>query len=281
MTMSADQRPSRTAKPLLGKKILITRPRERASRFAALLREDGAEPVEVPTIQIVPPDSWEPLDRAVTAIHTYQWLIFTSVTGVQAFFGRFDAQHRRREELGGLSICAIGPATADELRGRGVQVAVMPSEYRAEAVVESLSAFPLQDTRVLIPRAAVARDVLPKALAARGAQVDVVEAYRTVLPSVDLAPDICRLFEQGAIDVVTFTSSSTVTNFVMLIGEADLAQLLRDTVVACIGPITAETARSYGLTPTIVAHEYTVPALARAILEYYESIQKIVLRTED
>jgi uroporphyrinogen III methyltransferase/synthase len=155
-----------------------------------------------------------------------------------------------------------------------VQVALMPSEYRAEAVVESLSAFPLQGTRVLIPRAAVARDVLPKALAARGAQVDVVEAYRTILPSVDLAPDICRLFEQGAIDVVTFTSSSTVTNFVMLIGEADLAQLLRHTVVACIGPITAETARSYGLTPTIVAHEYTVPALARAIVEYFENRTK-------
>ena len=274
MTMSADQRPSRTAKPLLGKRILITRPRERASRFAALLREDGAEPVEVPTIQIVPPDSWEPLDRALTAIHTYRWLIFTSVTGVQAFFGRFDAQQRRRADLHGLSICAIGPATADELRARGMRVAVMPSEYRAEAVVESLSAFPLQDTRVLIPRAAVARDVLPRALAARGARVDVVEAYRTVLPSGGLAPDIWQLFAQGTIDAVTFTSSSTVTNFVTLIGETDLAPLLRDTVVACIGPITAETARSYGLTPTVVAREYTVPALARTLVEYFENMKR-------
>jgi uroporphyrinogen III methyltransferase/synthase len=269
MTMSADQPSSRATKPLLGRKILITRPRERASRFAALLREDGAEPVEVPTIQIVPPSSWGPLDRALMAIRRYQWLVFTSVTGVQAFFGRFDALHRLREDLAGLSICAIGPATADELRRRGVEVAVMPGEYRAEAVVESLSAFPLQDTRVLIPRAAVARDVLPKALAALGAQVDVVEAYRTVVPSGELAPDICRLFEQGRVDAVTFTSSSTVTNFVTLIGEGDLAQLLRDTVVACIGPITAETARSYGLTPTIIAHEYTVPGLARAIVEYF------------
>jgi uroporphyrinogen III methyltransferase/synthase len=271
MTMSADQRPLRTAKPLLGKKILITRPRERASRFAALLREEGAEPLEVPTIQIVPPTSWERLDRALMAIHTYQWLVFTSVTGVQAFFGRFEAQNQLPEDLQGLSICAIGPATADELRGRGVQVAVMPSEYRAESLVESLSAFPLQDTRVLIPRAAVARDILPRALAECGAQVDVVEAYRTVLPSVDLAPDICRLFEQGAIDAITFTSSSTVTNFVTLLGEVDLPPLLRNTVVACIGPITAETARTYGLIPTIVAEEYTVPALARAIVEYFEN----------
>lgn len=274
MTMSADQRPSRTAAPLLGKKILITRPRERASRFAALLREYGAEPVEVPTIQIVPPDSWEPLDRALMTIHTYDWLIFTSVTGVQAFFGRFDAQRRTHADLQGLNICAIGPATADELQARGVQVAVMPSEYRAEAVVESLSAFPLQNTRVLIPRAAVARDVLPRELVTRGAQVDVVEAYRTVLPSVSLTPHLWRLFEQGAIDVVTFTSSSTVTNFGTLIGEGDLPQLLRDTVVACIGPITAETARSYGLTPTIVAQEYTVPALARAIVEYFQDMKK-------
>jgi uroporphyrinogen III methyltransferase/synthase len=271
MTMSADQRPSRTVQPLLGKKILITRPRERASRFAALLRAEGAEPVEVPTIQIVPPTSWEPLDRALMAIDTYQWLVFTSVTGVQAFFERCDAQHRSRQELSGLRICAIGPATADELRGRGVEVAVMPSEYRAEAVVESLSAFVLQDTQVLIPRAAVARDVLPRALTERGARVDVVEVYRTVPPSGDLAPDMCRLFEQGAIDAVTFTSSSTVTNFALLVGAGEMVRLLGDTVVACIGPITAETARSYGLTPTIVAQEYTVPALARAIVDYFES----------
>jgi uroporphyrinogen III methyltransferase/synthase len=157
----------------------------------------------------------------------------------------------------------------------------MPREYRAEAVVESLSAFPLQGARVLLPRAAVARDVLPKALAARGAHVDVVEAYRTVLPSADLTPDIGRLFEQGTIDAVTFTSSSTVTNFVTLLGEGDLASLLRDTVVACIGPITAATAHSYGLTPTVVAHEYTVPALAQALVEYYDGIRQAGLRTED
>jgi uroporphyrinogen III methyltransferase/synthase len=145
----------------------------------------------------------------------------------------------------------------------------MPSEYRAEAVVESLAASSLENTRVLIPRAAVARDVLPRALAQHGAHVDVVEAYRTVLPSADLSPHLAQLFEQGAIAAVTFTSSSTVTNFVTLMGDGDLQHLLRDTVVACIGPITADTARSYGLTPTIVASEYTVPAMAQAIVEYF------------
>jgi uroporphyrinogen III methyltransferase / synthase len=156
----------------------------------------------------------------------------------------------------------------------------MPSEYRAEAVVESLSTFALGGKRLLIPRAAVARDVLPRALAAYNARVDVVEAYRTILPSDSLAPETRRLVVQGAIDVVTFTSSSTVTNFVTLIGEADLPQLLRAAVIACIGPITAETARAYGLTPTIVADEYTIPALARAIVGYYEGIQKTVLSHE-
>jgi uroporphyrinogen III methyltransferase / synthase len=271
MTISTDQQPPGLAKPLLGKKVLITRAREQASRFAALLHEYGAEPIEVPTIQIVPPSSWEPLDRAVGAIRTYDWLIFTSVHGVQAFLARFEAQERQLPDLRGLHVCAIGPATAKELQERGIDVDVMPSEYRAEAVVESLAAFPMAGSRILVPRAAVARDVLPRALEARGAQVDVVEAYRTILPASGLDPERWRMLEQGAIDVVTFTSSSTVTNFALLVGEMDLSRLLREVVVACIGPITAETARSYGLTPTIVSAEYTIPALARAIVKYFES----------
>jgi uroporphyrinogen III methyltransferase / synthase len=269
MTMSTGQQPLELAKPLLGKKILITRAREQASRFAALLREYGAEPIEVPTIQIVPPSSWEPLDRAVAAIRTYDWLIFTSVHGVQAFLARFDAQEKPTADLTGLQVCAIGPATANELQERGIDVDVMPREYRAEAVVESLAAFPMARSRILVPRAAIARDVLPRALEARGADVDVVEAYRTILPAGGLEPGKRRWLEQGAIDVVTFTSSSTVTNFALLVGEVDLARLLRQAVIACIGPITAETARAYGLTPTIVSAEYTVPALARAIVEHF------------
>jgi uroporphyrinogen III methyltransferase / synthase len=274
MTMSTDQRPPGLAKPLLGKKVLITRAREQASRFAALLREYGADPIEVPTIQIVPPSSWEPLDRAITAIRTYDWLIFTSVHGVQAFWGRFEAQQRQLDDIRGLHVCAIGPATADELQERGIVVDVMPSEYRAEAVVESLAAYPMAGSRILVPRAAIARDVLPRALEARGAQVDVVEAYRTVLPISGIEPARWRMLEQGAIDVVTFTSSSTVTNFALLVGEMDLVRLLRQVVVACIGPITAESARSYGLTPTIVSAEYTVPALARAIVNYFEALRE-------
>jgi uroporphyrinogen III methyltransferase / synthase len=271
MTRSPDQHRPQVSQPLSGKKILITRAREHASRFAVLLREYGADPIEVPTIQSVPPSSWEPLDRALAAIRAYDWLIFTSVTGVQAFFARFEAHGGQHTDLQGLNVCAIGPATASALRARGIEVDVMPPEYRAESVVESLSALPLAGKRLLIPRAAVARDMLPRALAACGARVDVVEAYRTVLPSESLAPDTRRLIVQG-IDVVTFTSSSTVTNFVTLMGDTGLPQLLRAAVIACIGPITADTARSYGLTPTLVSGEYTIPGLARAIVGYYEGI---------
>jgi uroporphyrinogen III methyltransferase/synthase len=284
MTTSTGQAPSQLAKPLLGKKILITRPRQQASRFAALLREYGAEPIEVPTIQIAPPSSWEALDRAVASVHAYDWLIFTSVHGVQAFVERWEGQQRPFTELRGRKICAIGPATAEELEMRGIRVDVIPNEYRAEAVVESLAAFPMAGRRILIPRAAVARDVLPRALVARGAKVDVVEAYRTVMPADGLEPDTRQLLEQHAIDVVTFTSSSTVTNFAQLVGEADLPQLFRGVVLACIGPITADTVQTYGLTPTIVPHEYTIPALARAIEAYYKGpsrhIQGTVLSDE-
>jgi uroporphyrinogen III methyltransferase / synthase len=281
MTRSTDQHRPQVSHPLSGKKILITRAREHASRFAALLREYGAEPIEVPTIQSIPPSSWEPMDRALAAIGDYDWLIFTSVNGVQAFFARFDAHGGQLTDLQELNVCAIGPATANALRARGLEVDVMPHEYRAEAVVQSLSTLPIAGKRLLIPRAAVARDVLPRALGACGARVDVVEAYRTVLPSDSLTLDTRRLIAQGAIDVVTFTSSSTVTNFVTLTGEADLPQLLQAAVIACIGPITADTARSYGLTPTIVSDEYTIPGLARAIVEYYEGIQKTVLSHEN
>lgn len=255
--------------PLGGKKILITRPRERASRFAVLLREYGAEPIEMPTIQIEPPTSWVALDRAIAAIGSYAWLVFTSATGVRAFFARFAQQQRQLAELQGLRICAIGPETAKWIQQQGLAVDVMPAEYRAEAMVEALARFPLQGKRVLLPRAAVAREVLPHALEALGAQVDVVEAYRTAPGDASVGLEVRRLLEGREIAAVTFTSASTVANFAALLGEADLPRLLQGVVVACIGPITAEAASSYGLAPEISPTEYTVAALARAIAQYF------------
>jgi uroporphyrinogen III methyltransferase/synthase len=271
MTISTDQHYSQVNTALLGKKILITRARQQASRFAALLRAYGAEPVEVPTIEFAPPHSWEPIDGAITEIRNYDWLIFTSVNGVRAFVERCEVQQRPLNELQGRHICAIGPATAQELEAMGVQVDVVPAEYRAESVVESLSAFPIAGRRVLIPRAAVARDILPRALTALGARVEVVEVYRTLPPSDGLAPDVRRLLMARAIDVVTFTSSSTVTNFAQLLGDMELSTLFDSTFIACIGPITADTARAYGLTPTIMPDAYTVPALAQAIVDFFRS----------
>ena len=261
------------SKPLAGKKILITRPRERASRFAAVLREYGAEPIEMPTIQIEPPSSWEPLDRAIAAIGSYAWLVFTSATGAQAFFTRFAHHQRQLGELEGLRVCAIGPETAKAIQAHGVAVDVVPAEYRAEAIVEALSRFPLQGKRVLLPRAAVAREILPHALTQLGAEVDVVEAYRTASPHTSVGADLRRLIERREIAVVTFTSASTVTNFVALLGEEALPHLLQGVVVACIGPITADAARTYGLVPEISPTEYTIPAMARAIADYFSRQQ--------
>lgn len=271
MTTSMSQQSPQLVQVLRGKKILVTRSRQQASRFATLLQSYGAEPIEVPTIQIAPPSSWEPLDLALARIHAYDWLIFTSVNGVQAFVERCAVAGQSPAELRRQKVCAIGPATAKELEIHGIHVDVVPDEYRAEAVVECLSAFPIDGTQMLIPRAAIARDVLPLALRTLGARVDVVEAYRTLLPTAGLSPEVWRLLAAGGVDVVTFTSSSTVTNFAQLIGETDLSSLLQSVVVACIGPITADTARSYGIIPTIVAPEYTIPGLAQAIVKYFQS----------
>jgi uroporphyrinogen III methyltransferase/synthase len=270
MTTLSNQGYTQAATPLQGKTVLITRPRERASRFAALLRAYGAEPIEVPTIQIAPPTSWDPLDRAIAALPSYDSVVFTSVTGVQAFVARLALLHIADVDLQRPQICAIGPETAKALQSHGLHVAVMPQEYRAEAVVEAMAAFPLEGRRVLLCRAAVARDILPRALVARGAHVDAVEAYRTVLPSDGFDPEVQHRLARGDIAVVTFTSSSTVTNFATLMGEMDLSNLLRQAVVACIGPVTAETVQAYGLTPAVVATEYTIPGLARAIVEYFQ-----------
>lgn len=264
---------ARSPTPLQGKKILVTRSREQASRFAALLRELGAEPVELPTIQIAPPVSWEPLDRAIAVLTSYHWLVFTSVNGVRAFFARLEHQHVSPADVQRLRLCAIGPETAKALQAHGLRVEVMPQEYRAEAIVEAMAAFPLEGRRILLARAAVARDILPRALAAHGAHVDVVEAYRTVLPTDAVDPEVQQRLARGDIAVITFTSSSTVTNFAALMGDIDLPQLLRHVVVACIGPVTAETAQAYGLLPAIVASDYTIPGLAQAIVDYYRGIE--------
>jgi uroporphyrinogen III methyltransferase/synthase len=264
-------------RPLFGKRIVITRAREQAEVFARLLAAYGADPVSAPTIKTVPPLSWEALDHAIATLSDYSWLIFTSVNGIAPFMERLKRARRDVRSLAHLQIGAIGPRTADELSRYGLTADLVPSEYQAEGMVAAMSHHELTGAKILIPRAAVARELLPEQLRAQGAAVDVVAAYRTVLPETGLN----RLKEQiqaGAIDVVTFTSSSTVSNFVGLIGgEAEARRLGAKTTVACIGPITARTAEEYGLPVTIMPGENTVPALAQAIVRYYSEGARVAV----
>jgi uroporphyrinogen III methyltransferase/synthase len=256
-------------KPLFGRRVVITRAREQASEFACALRELGAEPIEFPTIEIRPPDSWAELDAVLDRLPAYDWMVFTSVNGVRFFVERLRARGRDVRAIGPARICAIGPATAAAIEGLGLRVDVVPGEYRAEAVVEALDgavgAEGLRGRRVLLPRAAEARDVLPKELARRGATVDVVPAYRTVMPA-ERADEVRALLAEGRVDAIAFTSSSTVRNFVEMVGRDAAPGLLARATVAAIGPITAETATRFGLRVDLVPEAYTIPALTEALL---------------
>ena len=259
-------------KPLFGKRVLVTRAREQASDFAARLAGLGAECIEFPTIAVVPPVSWENLDRAIESIGRYQWLVFTSVNGVSYFFARLDALGRDVRDLGRIKVGAIGPKTSEAIQKRGIRPDLVPEEYRAEAVVEAFKRQDLVGCRVLLARAAEAREVLPRELEKMGAQVDVVDAYRTVRPP-GKEERVKALLQKGEIHMITFTSSSTVNHFVEMLGEDgdQLATWLKKASVACIGPITAKTAVEKGFTVDVVPAQYTIEALTDAILQYFTS----------
>lgn len=257
-------------RPLFGKRILVTRTSEQAGRFAELLEGQGAKVLEIPLIEIVPPKSWEPLDQAIGRLESYQWVIFTSANGVDAFFRRLRERRQDARRLGAARICAIGPATAEALERHAVIPDVVPAEFRAEGVIEALKPYDLQGVKILLPRAEVARDLLPKDLERRGATVEVVPVYRTVQSST--AREVLKpLLQDRKIDLVTFTSSSTVTNFVEALAKEDLKAICNGVRVACIGPITQKTAEGFGLPIDIVPEHYTIPSLVDAIVEYYRT----------
>jgi len=245
--------------PLFGKRIVVTRAREQADSLVGRLRALGAQVIEFPTIEIRPPADPAPLDRAIANLHTYDWLIFTSANGVRFFI---DALDRSAADLRSLRarICAIGPATRDAIEALHLKVDLMGKEYVAEGLLEAFAAHDLAGKRVLLPRAAVARDLVPATLTSRGAQVDVVEAYRTVAPE-GLA-DRMREVLCPPPDWITFTSSSTVRNFVAAAG-ADVLPAVR---AVSIGPITTETAESLGIRVAAQAEVFTVEGLVQAIL---------------
>ena len=266
-------------KPLFGKRVVLTRAREQAREFSQLLAAYGAEPVEVPTIQIVPPASWQAIDDAVAHLNTYQWLIFTSLNGVGPFMERLRAAGKDARALANLRLCAIGPRTAQELETHGLTPDVIPAEFQAEGVIAALTQVGIRGSRILIPRAEVAREILPEQLRELGATVEVIPVYRTIAPALDVA-SLTQQFHDGRVAAVTFTSSSTVRNFMELFGGRDMViPLVSKVVVACIGPITSSTAREYGLTVTVMPEENTVPALADAIVRYFKEGARVAVST--
>jgi uroporphyrinogen III methyltransferase/synthase len=256
-------------KPLLGRRIVITRAREQAGELSRLLRGYGAHVIEFPTIEIVPPDNWDPVDRAIGSLEDYHWVIFTSINGVKCFLRRLKLKRRQLAEFTGLRLCAIGPRTAQEIEKAGVRVHVVPGEYCAEALVERLGVEQLEGRRILLARAKKARDLVPRELWKLGAIVDVVEVYQTIVPNVSKG-EIERVFQREGIDLITFTSSSTVNHFFEICEEkAGLRNPLAGITTAAIGPITANTLRKYGIVPHIIPNSYTVRALTEAIVDYY------------
>jgi uroporphyrinogen III methyltransferase / synthase len=261
------------ARPLFGKRVLVTRSREQAGELVDLLEDLGAEAIEAPSIRILPPADYAPLDAAVSEAGDYDWIVFTSANGVEAFMRRLLAGPWDVRSLKGPRLCAIGPATADRLAHYGIKVDLMPVEYRAEAILEAIrSAAQLGGARVLLPRADIAREVLADELRKAGAEVTEVAAYRTVRETLTRHddPDIYKMLLEGEIDVVMFTSASTVRNFAEGLGADPAADLLRQTVVACIGPVTAEAAQRLDIQTTVMPRDYTIPALVQAIVDHYE-----------
>jgi uroporphyrinogen III methyltransferase/synthase len=255
------------AMPLFGKRVLITRTREQASALAERLEAAGAEVVEFPTIAIAPPDSWEPLDRALARLAEYRAVILTSSNGVEALRERLRAVGADARSFAGKLLVAIGPATAAALESLGLRADLVPKEFTAEGLVEALGD-QVTGARVLLARAAEAREVVPEQLTARGARVDVVPAYRTVMPDQDPEP-IRAMLREGQVHAVTFTSSSTVRHFVRMVGP-EAGALLRRIAVASIGPITAETAERNGIVTSIMPARYTIPALSEAIIAHFQ-----------
>ena len=254
--------------PLFGKRILVTRSREQASVLSEKLERLGAEAWEYPTIKIQEPEDLTSLDQAVANAGAYDWIIFTSVNGVKAFFNRLKAQRLDIRSLNNAKICAIGPKTAEALEERGLLVDVMPEVFRAEAVVAALEGRIQTGDKVLLPRADLARQVLVDSLQQLGAQVDEIIAYQTVLADTSDTELLLEKLQAGEMHIVTFTSSSTVTNFLQLVGEH--RQLLKGVKIACIGPITAETAEKNGLHVDICAQQYTIDGLVEAIVTYVQ-----------
>jgi len=256
-------------RPLWGKTVVVTRSRQQASQVVELLAAAGARCLEVPTIEIGPPDDFGPFDAALTSLSQYQWVVFTSANGVTAFMTRLFSAGKDVRALGGAKIAAIGPATAESLRAYGLNADVVPHAFKAEVLLEALSPQVAPGTRMLLARAQIAREILPQGLVRLGAKVDVAPVYKA-RPPKEIPPEAEAALKEGRVDILTFTSSATVHNFVKLLGKERVQALAAGAVVASIGPITSATLKEYGISPQIEPSDYTIPALAAAIVDYFK-----------
>ncbi len=262
------------SRPLFGKRVLVTRPREQGAELVDLLETLGAEAIEAPMIRIAPPDDYGPLDEACAHLDRFEWIIFSSAHAVEAFNNRLVASPFDLRALNNVKLCAVGSTTTERLARLGLKVDLVPHEYRAEAVVQAFAASGnVQGLRVLLPRADIGREVIADELRKQGADVTEVIAYRTIAtdPEREGEPDVYRMLLDRKIDVVTFTSPSAVRSFVKLLGAEPAADLLRTTVVASIGPVTAEAASQCNIQTTVIPVPYTIPALVDAIVEYFKT----------
>ncbi len=265
-------------RPLFGKRIVVTRSRAQASDLITKLELLGAEVLEFPTIKITPPDSWEDLDRAVRDMSSFDWVVFSSANSAQMFFERIAAAGLDARTLAATRVCAVGPATAELVHSFGIIPDLLPDRFTAEATVEAFNSIAVSGKRVLIPRADIGRATLSAGLSALGASVHAPTAYRTVIDDSH-SEDMRNLLRGGDFDMVTFTSSSTVKNFVSGIGPEHLETALRRAQVACIGPRTEETARSFNIVPAIRPGRYTIADLADEIAGFYRGACRNTFKT--
>lgn len=259
-------------RPLFGRRIVVTRSREQGEDLMDMLEERGAEAIPAPMIRIVPPDDVAPLEAACAAAGTFDWIVFTSANAVDSFMTKLLELGDVRD-LKGVRICAVGPATASKISRFGIRVEAVPAEHHAEGVLEALKTSGIKKKRFLLPRSDIAREVLADELRRAGGDVTEVVAYRTTTTPLerDSDHDIYRMLLDRKIDAVTFTSASTVRNFVQIYGEDQAVDLLNTTVVACIGPVTAEAAQQLGIQTTIMPQRYTVPDLVDFLVDHFRT----------
>lgn len=262
--------PAYAEKPLFGKRVLVTRTKEQAFEMSEMINELGGEAVEFPVIKTIPPINSDVFNQAVNQLEIFDWIIFSSANGVNYFFVKLKEQGIDIRRMGKARIVAVGPKTAKLLQDKYLNVEALPQKYVAEGILAFLEEQGKPGQRVLFPRADIARDLIPERLRENGLEVTAVDAYETVF-AAENSEEIIKLLKEKSLDVITFTSSSTVKNFLQALKGENIEKLLEGVILASIGPVTTETATKLGLEVKITAKQFTVPSLIDGIVDYYNN----------